>query len=176
MGTAATLPGIIDVYDVKTDCRHPRKLSTTVASLLGHESGFSPDGKTFYTSGTAAGSAAVDLSNPRKPKPIFQQLDVQYHGLRLSDDGKTMYVAHVGEVTGAGLTGGGLRILDVSEIQERKPNPQVPILSYAELAGPLDPAGGGAVHEQWTRLPARGRRVRRPVLGLAGWSTSRSRR
>src|SRR4051812_8044271 len=27
MGTAATLPGILDVYDVKTDCRHPQHLS-----------------------------------------------------------------------------------------------------------------------------------------------------
>ena len=50
MGTAATLPGVLAIYDVKTDCRKP-KLSTTLASLFGHESGFSPDGKTFYTSG-----------------------------------------------------------------------------------------------------------------------------
>ena len=68
MGTAATLPGIMDIYDVKTDCRHPRKLSTTWSSLFGHESGFSRDGKTFYTSGTAAGFAAIDVTNPRKPR------------------------------------------------------------------------------------------------------------
>jgi hypothetical protein len=129
MGTAATLPGILDIYDVKTDCRHPRLLSTTLASLFGHESGFSRDGKTFYTSGTVAGFAAVDVSDPKRPRTIFQQLGVQYHGMRLSNDDKTLYAAHVGEVTGAGLTGGGLRILDVSDIQERKPHPQVTELS-----------------------------------------------
>ncbi len=129
MGTAATLPGVLAIYDVKTDCRKPKLLSTTLASLFGHESGFSPDGRTFYTSGTAAGFAAVDISNPRKPRTIYQELNVQYHGMRLSDDGKTLYAAHVGEVTGAGLTGGGLRILDVSDIQERKSNPDVTVLS-----------------------------------------------
>jgi hypothetical protein len=135
MGTAATLPGVMDVYDVKTDCRHPKLLSTTVASLFGHESGFSPDGKTFYTSGTLAGFAAVDLSDPRKPRTIFQELGVQYHGMRLSNDGRTLYAAHVGEPTAAGLTGGGLRILDVSDIQERKSSPKVTIVSSLSWAG-----------------------------------------
>ncbi len=129
MGTAATLPGVLEIYDVKTDCRHPKRLSTTLSSLFGHESGFAPDGKTFYTSGTAAGFAAVDISNPRSPKTIFQQLAVQYHGMRLSDDGRTLYAAHIGEPGPGGLTGGGLRILDVSDIQDRNANPEVPTLS-----------------------------------------------
>jgi hypothetical protein len=129
MGTAATLPGTLDIYDVKTDCRHPRKLSTTLSSLFGHESGMSPDGLTYYASGTVAGFAAVDISNPRKPRTIFQQLGVQYHGMRLSNDGRTLYAAHIGEPGPAGLTGAGLRILDVSDIQDRAPNPRVPTLS-----------------------------------------------
>ena len=86
---------------MKTDCRHPKRLSTTVSSLFGHESGFAPDGKTFYASGTAAGFAAIDVSDPRKPRTIFHQLGVQYHGMRLSDDGRTLYAAHIGE-PGAG--------------------------------------------------------------------------
>ncbi len=68
MGTAVTLPGILEIYDVKSDCRHPKRLSTTVSSLFGHESGFAPDGKTFYASGTVAGFAAIDVSDPRKPR------------------------------------------------------------------------------------------------------------
>ncbi len=135
MGTAATLPGVLEIYDVKSDCRHPKRLSTTLSSLFGHESGFAPDGKTFYTSGTAAGFAAVDISNPRSPKTIFQQLAVQYHGMRLSDDGRTLYAAHIGEPGPAGLTGGGLRILDVSDIQDRKANPEVPTLSSLTWKG-----------------------------------------
>jgi hypothetical protein len=129
MGTAVTLPGILEIYDVKTDCRHPRRLSTTLSSLFGHESGFAPDGKTFYASGTAAGFAAIDISNPREPRTIFQRLGVQYHGMRLSNDGRTLYAAHIGEPGPAGLTGAGLRILDVSDIQDRAPNPKVPTLS-----------------------------------------------
>lgn len=129
LGTAAALPGILDIYDVKTDCRHPRLLSSTLSSLLGHESGFSPDGRTWYASGAMAGFAAIDVSDPRHPRTIFQELGVQYHGMRLSDDGRTLYAAHLGTVGPTGITGGGLRILDVSQIQDRVPNPQVPTLS-----------------------------------------------
>jgi hypothetical protein len=129
MGTALTLPGVLEIYDVKTDCRHPKRLSTTLSALFGHESGFSRDGKTYYASGTTAGFAAIDVSNPRAPRTIFQQLGVQYHGMRLSNDGRTLYAAHIGEPGPAGLTGAGLRILDVSQIQDRVPHPKVPTLS-----------------------------------------------
>ena len=33
MGTAATAPGILDVYDVKTDCRKPKLLSSGLTSM-----------------------------------------------------------------------------------------------------------------------------------------------
>ena len=129
MGTALTLPGVLEIYDVKTDCRHPKRLSTTLSALFGHESGFSLDGKTYYASGTTAGFAAIDVSNPRKPRTLFQELGVQYHGMRLSNDGRTLYAAHIGQPGGAGLSGAGLRILDVSQIQDRVPHPKVPTLS-----------------------------------------------
>lgn len=129
MGTAATLPGIFEIYDVKKDCRHPKKLATRLSSLFGHESGLSRDGKTYYASGTLAGLAAIDISDPRRPRTIYQDLNIQYHGMRLSDDGKTMYAAHIGEVGAAGIAGAGLHILDVSDIQERKPHPKIRILS-----------------------------------------------
>jgi hypothetical protein len=129
LGTALTLPGVLELYDVKTDCRHPVKLSTTLSSLFGHESGFSPDGRTWYASGTTAGFAAIDVSDPRHPRTLFQQLDVQYHGMRLSDDGRTLYAAYLGTVGPTGITGGGLRVLDVNQIQDRVPHPEVPVLS-----------------------------------------------
>jgi len=129
MGTAATLPGVLDIYDVRSDCRHPKLLSSTLSSLFGHESGFSPDGRTWYASGAVAGFAAVDVSDPRRPRTIFQQLGVQYHGMRLSDDGRTLYAAHIGTPGPTGLTGGGLRVLDVSQIQDRVAHPNVPTLS-----------------------------------------------
>jgi len=136
MGTAATAPGILDVYDVKTDCRKPKLLSSSLSGILGHESGFSPDGNTYYVAGAAGFSlTAVDISNPRKPRIIFKQAGVVYHGLRLSDDGRTMYVANIGEPGPGGITGGGLRILDVSQIQARRPNPKVTVLSTISWRG-----------------------------------------
>ncbi|MCX6396029.1 MAG: hypothetical protein NTV23_06045 [Propionibacteriales bacterium] len=130
MGTAATAPGILDVYDVKTDCRKPKLLSSSLSGIFGHESGFSPDGNTYYVAGAAGFSlTAVDLVDPRKPKILFTQSGVVYHGLRLSNDGRTMYVANIGEPGPGGITGAGLRILDVSQIQDRKPKPKVPVLS-----------------------------------------------
>ena len=128
LANPATNIGIFDLYDVKTDCRHPVKLSTSTTGLLGHESGFAKDGKTFYSTSAAFTLAAIDITNPREPKRIFSQYGVQYHGLRLSNDGNTMYVANLGTRTGA-VNMVGLRVLDVSEIQSRTPNPQVRVIS-----------------------------------------------
>jgi hypothetical protein len=115
MGNAFTAPGVIDVYDVNADCRHPVLQSSAPVGLLGHESGFAPDGKTFYATSLSTGQVtAVDLTDPKAPTPLWVG---QYpsHGLTISDDGKRAYVA-AREI--------GLQIVDVSEIQARKPNPR----------------------------------------------------
>jgi hypothetical protein len=132
LGNPATNVGILDLYDIRTDCRHPQLLSSTPTAVLGHESGWAPDGKTFWASSTGGQTlTAIDVSDPRAPRPVFFQSGVNYHGLRLSDDGRTMYVANIGNPTseGASFASGGLRILDVSEVQDRQPNPQVHIVS-----------------------------------------------
>jgi hypothetical protein len=139
LGTAATYPGILDIYDVRTDCRHPKLLSTTPSGLLGHESGWSPDGRTFWSSSTVTSLVALDVSDPRLPKPVYTQLGVQYHGMRLSADGRQLYAANLGSPGPTGITGGGLRILDVSQVQDRRPHPQVSVLSdltWRELSIP----------------------------------------
>ncbi|MDO7869526.1 LVIVD repeat-containing protein [Nocardioides jiangxiensis] len=139
MGTAATLPGVMDVYDVRTDCRHPRLLSTSPMGILGHESGFAPDGRTFWSAGIAGTLAAIDLTDPRTPKLLKLQTGVVYHGVRLSPDGRTMYVANIGSPSATGISGGGLRILDVSQVQDRVANPQITTLSsltWRELSIP----------------------------------------
>jgi hypothetical protein len=110
-------------------------MSSTPTAILGHESGFAPDGRTFYASSTVASLIAVDVTNPRRPRTIFTQFGVNYHGLRLSDDGRTMYVANIGTPGPGGLTGGGLRILDVSQIQDRRPHPKVKVLSTLSWRG-----------------------------------------
>ncbi len=147
LGSAATAPGVLDVYDVRTDCRKPTLLSSTPSAVFGHETGLSPDGRTLYAASTMYSLVAVDLSNPRLPKTIFTQPDVQYHGMRLSDDGNTLYAAHIGEPGPDFISGGGLRIIDVSAIQARVSNPQAPILATMTWRGSSIPQ----VAEPFTR-------------------------
>jgi hypothetical protein len=83
--------------------------------LLGHESGFAPDGMTFYATSLFTGNVtAVDVSNPDLPVPLWEGV-YRSHGLTISEDGNRAYLADLS----------GLIILDTSEIQARKPNPQV---------------------------------------------------
>jgi hypothetical protein len=115
MGNPFFYPGVIDVYDVNDDCRHPALQSSLPVGLLGHESGFAPDGNTFYATSLGTGNVtAVDLSNPKLPVILWTG-HYNSHGLTISDNGNRAYVA---DYT-------GLIVLDVSEVQSRKPNPQV---------------------------------------------------
>lgn len=131
MGNAFADPGILDLYDIRTDCRAPKLVSSTRSALLGHESGWSPDGNTFYATGSGGQSfTAIDVTDPAAPYPVYETYNLNYHGLRLSADGRTMYVANIGNDLSAGtLPGEGLRILDVSQIQDRVPDPEVSVLS-----------------------------------------------
>src|SRR5689334_19342838 len=130
LGNPATNVSVLDLYDVKTDCRHPKLLSSTPTGSFGHESGFAPDGRTFYITGTAGNTfEAVDVSDPTRPSVLFRQFGVNYHGVRVSDDGRRLYVANIGNSANGSFASGGLRILDVSQIQDRKADPQVPVLS-----------------------------------------------
>jgi hypothetical protein len=115
VGNGLTTPSSFAVYDVRHDCRHPALLSQ-LALPTGHESGFSPDGRTFYAAGGAGYIDAIDLTNPRKPHVIWRGAYYS-HGLNLSADGKTLYQTDP--------INGNLGILDVSQIQDRVPHPQV---------------------------------------------------
>lgn len=115
VGNGLTLPGTMDVYDVHSDCRHPRLLSTTPIAT-GHESGFSPDGRTFYVAGGAGYIYAFDLTDPRHPRQVWKGAYYS-HGLNLSPDGRTLYQTDP--------INGSLGLLDVSQIQDRAPHPTV---------------------------------------------------
>ena len=78
LGTLATAPGVLDVYDVRTDCRKPKLLSSTLSGVFGHESGFAPDGQTFWTAGSAGFNVtAVDLADPRRPRTLLTKFGVR---------------------------------------------------------------------------------------------------
>ncbi|MEJ7893717.1 MAG: hypothetical protein WKF94_13880 [Solirubrobacteraceae bacterium] len=129
-GNPTTLPGIVDLYDIKADCRTPQLLSSLPVGFLGHESGFSPDGNTFWATSQFSGTiAAIDVTDPRVPSTLWIGR-FSSHGLSLSADGNRAYLSALL---------GGLTILDVSEIQARKANPQVRVVSkltWPELSIP----------------------------------------
>lgn len=125
MGNPASNPGVVDVYDLNADCRHPQLQSSTPVGLLGHESGFAPDGNTFYATSLFTGQiTAVDLTNPRAPLPVGVY-DYPSHGFALSSDGNRGYVAALNQ---------GLIVVDTSEIQARAPNPRMPEISRLDWA------------------------------------------
>ncbi|HWA66963.1 MAG TPA: hypothetical protein VG899_11405 [Mycobacteriales bacterium] len=115
VGNGLTLPGTFSVYDVRHDCRHPQLLAQLPVAT-GHESGFSPDGRTFYAAGGSGYITAIDLTDPRKPRVIWRGAYYS-HGLNLSADGKTLYQTDP--------INGNLGIIDVSQIQDRVPHPKV---------------------------------------------------
>ncbi|MES2490788.1 MAG: hypothetical protein V4607_13460 [Pseudomonadota bacterium] len=136
LGNPAFGPGLVDLYDISQDCRNPVWKSTTLTGVLGHESGMSPDGNTFYSASPGTPTlTAIDISDLSNPK-ILAILPYATHGLTISADGNRAYLAAVG-IPGAACAYAlscdvpdpnhdrGLIILDVSEIQARKPNPQV---------------------------------------------------
>jgi hypothetical protein len=146
----------VDVYDISTDCRYPQLLASVavgtgtdggVASPIfpnGHEGVFAPDGLTYYRGDLAnAMYHAIDVSDPTRPKEIASYdiatalsplTGIKSHGLSLRDDGNRAYVAVLGGLAGPGYdpsapATNGFAILDTSQVQERKPNAQIKLIS-----------------------------------------------
>lgn len=119
VGSPGTAPGWTDIYALDQDCRHPVLQSSTPLGLLGHESGFAPDGNTFYVTSLVADTiTAIDVRDPKQPSILWLGL-FPSHAMTVSDDGTRGYIA--------GLR--GLQIIDLTEIQKRMPNPQVKLIS-----------------------------------------------
>ncbi|GAA3236087.1 hypothetical protein GCM10010468_70160 [Actinocorallia longicatena] len=124
---AATGGFFVSVYDVKTDCRHPRLLNgvkgtklTMPGAFPGHEASWSPDGRTYWTTGLLGGAiAALDMTDPRKPKVVYNGLTgMVNHGVNVSPDGNRVYVA-------SSSIPAGIVIFDSSDIQRRKAHPRL---------------------------------------------------
>ena len=130
-GNLATGPAFVDVYDLTTDCRHPRLLSSLPIGTLGHEGIFSPDGNTYWVAAPYGGYAdanigsltAIDVTDPLLPRLLWTSLEYTPHGVSVSADGNTLYVADVSQTR-------GLTLLDVSAIQARAAVPTVRRISH----------------------------------------------
>jgi hypothetical protein len=121
LGNPATYPGDVAIYSLAQDCRHPVLDYTGLIARFGHEGAFSPDGNTFWATGTATASVtAIDVTDPRHPHDVWQGSLIS-HGLSISDNGDVAYISD--------SSTGELDILDVSQIQNRVPHPQVKEIS-----------------------------------------------
>jgi hypothetical protein len=149
-GSPATQVGFVDVYSVAKDCRKPVFESSLPIGPLGHESGFSPDGRTFWATATAReGITAIDLTNPAVPQIIWHTETYGSHGMAISPDGNRAYLAspccnYFTAISGFGADSrtGGLIILDVSKIQNRTISsptasvPEIARLTWPEISIP----------------------------------------
>jgi hypothetical protein len=116
LGNPDNEPGDVAIYDVHGDCRHPVKTFEAPIARYGHESGFSPDGRTLYITSGSQTITAIDVSDPKNARDLWQGNEPS-HGMSLSDDGNRAYLANIPDAT--------LTIVDTSDIQARKPDPHV---------------------------------------------------
>jgi hypothetical protein len=152
----------IDLYDLSADCARPQLLASHAvgldtsndpvkAAVRGHEGNFTLDGLTYYGSSLQGRYVyAIDITNTTTPKMISKwdnsiPVDPRgIHGFVLSDDGNRLYAASFGQggaAAGRIQQNNGLIILDTSEVQARKPNAQMKIVSTFFWDD-----GGGAQH------------------------------
>jgi hypothetical protein len=127
------------VYDLSIDCRHPvLKSSITLTGSHAHMGNFAPDGLTYYVGQVNRGiggiMAVVDVADPSKAKHMLNWKfpgDGRPHGLSLNEAGTRLYAGQPGNFgnTGSSIGPNGVVILDVSEIQARRTNPQIEIVS-----------------------------------------------
>jgi hypothetical protein len=138
----------VDIYDVSGDCRSPQLMASLAVgtgadggqqvtpSPIGHEGNISLDGLTYYIGDTRNRVYdAVDISNTSKPKVIasfdMKTLGLSTHGLSVSRDGNRMYGVTTANPTLDQLNDpnyapkNGFVVLDTSEVQARKANPQI---------------------------------------------------
>jgi hypothetical protein len=133
----------IELYDLGADCRFPRLISPAAAHgepaaqgdrVRADEGDFSPDGLTYYATNLRNGSIyPIDVSDPRRPRLLAEwsmPFNQRTSGLSLSEDGRRVYLTLFGHGAAMARNGrtspdNGVIIADVSDVQERKPSPQI---------------------------------------------------
>jgi hypothetical protein len=147
----------LEIYDLSADCRHPILKSVALPGLFLHTGQFAPDGRTFYGAqgsvdlkAPVSGIFALDTSDASHPRlaakwaPLTK--DWVTHAVRVNEDGTRAYVALIRPEDDSEHSPhvNGLAIFDISDIQARRPNPSLRLLStlfwsdshYAQFALP----------------------------------------
>jgi hypothetical protein len=146
----ATSPGDgFSVYDISADCTHPAlKAAVALPGSYGHSGQWAPDGKTFYITPLRSSPSiiAVDVTDPTNPAEIPGGLftfpapptdggvcgnclaNSTLHDLEFSKDGNTAYITMFGVGVNPTPTN-GFAVLDVSDFQQRRANPQFRVIS-----------------------------------------------
>jgi hypothetical protein len=129
------------VYDLNGDCAHPKVASSImVPNSHGHMGGWSDDGKTYYIGqqfrGVGGILPVIDVTDPYNAKWLLNWTfsgDGRPHDVNTNSDGTRLYAGQPGNfgVAPKNTSFGpdGLVILDTSDIQARRPNPQIRIIS-----------------------------------------------
>jgi hypothetical protein len=129
------------VYDLNEDCAHPRLASTfDVPDSKGHMGGWAEDGKTYYIGQSFRGVGGImpiiDVTDPYHAKWLLNWTfsgDGRPHDLSTNQSGTRMYSGQPGNFgvapNNSSYGPDGLVILDMSDIQDRRPNPQIRIVS-----------------------------------------------
>ena len=141
----------VEVYDVSKDCRKPQfKGRFDGGGPLYHGLKIAPDGMTVYASDYTGGAFGqvlhvIDVSDMSNPKLLkrwdaLEEVPAAHYGihdLELNADGTRAYLgafdssATQGSVVSGrpSNTGPSLVTLDTTEVQQRKPNPDLRIIS-----------------------------------------------
>ena len=130
------------VYDLNQDCAHPILASSiTVPDGKGHMGNWAEDGKTYYIGQSFEGLGGImpiiDVTDPYDAKWLLNWTfngNGRPHDLSTNKNGTRLYAGQAGSFGNVGNTAfgtgpDGLVILDVSDIQHRRPNPQIQVVS-----------------------------------------------
>ncbi|MGH2755875.1 MAG: LVIVD repeat-containing protein, partial [Actinomycetota bacterium] len=157
----------LDIYDISRNCARPRLKTFIDLPFANHGAWLSYDAKTWYGLAIAnepgdVDIEVVDLTNPTKPELLLTwsstsllpdhieaapgELTLGFHDMSTNKKGTRLYLAtdRLGQ-------GGGLTILDSTDIVRRRPNPELKFVSYIDwLESPtMGGQTGGGSHTAW---------------------------
>lgn len=127
-----------DIYDISNCLAPVLKYSGVIPGFKFHTGDFSPDGRIVWAASgedRADTITALDVSDPSHPKVVAQWKSTdprisRFHNVTVSDDGRTAYFGIGRQYPKEKMTGNhqGMGILDVSEVQEGRPNPRITMI------------------------------------------------